>query len=151
MAKQVNTCTQNVYSKLCTMITTPLLNENLKQLFWDECALHFIMAFLRFPLFLTSLGWLCWGEERGGVFLILCFADISHPSVSRAPTASLQVFFHKAFSTLSKWLFVHVANTGGRWGQGMRATKGLHRSLTWGCRLQSLAVSAWGWLSSCNV
>ena len=59
------------------------------------------------------------GEENGGVFLILCFADASNPSVSKAPTASLQVFFHKASSALSKWLFVQAVTTRGeRWGLG---------------------------------
>lgn len=127
------------------MITVPFLKPNWKQLFWGECALRFIITFLRFPLFLTSLGLCCWrGEEAGPwraccMFLILCFADIPNPSVSKAPTASLQLFFHKASSTLLKRLFIHALNTGRRRrrGWGPQACTG---ALTRRCQVQSLAV-----------
>lgn len=100
----------------------------------------FPRGFLGFSLFLTSVGLLCFGgkgsREAGPrsaccMFLILPFADIPNPSVSRAPTASVQLSFHKARSALSKWLLVQAGSTGGQWarGRGPRGDPGLRPGL----------------------
>lgn len=104
------------------MTTGPFLEESkAAPLRWMCC--EFFHRFLRCSLFWTSPGCLCWEERRWSqeqccVFLILPFADPSHPSVSQAPLC------HCIFYV--QWLYVQARQGTLGWLQG--GATGLHRA-----------------------